>query len=87
MNSVFSYYIAKYPAMLNKLYKKIKLLEKNRVLYKLVPLYLMGYVVFKYLGYHTEWITMALSEVVGKNLVHNRNDFGIFNMTDGINIS
>lgn len=49
----------------------------------MIPLYLMGYIVFKYLGYHTEWIATALSEAVGKNIVLTANDLGVFNMTDG----
>ena len=49
----------------------------------MIPLYLMGYIVFKYLGYHTEWITMALSEAVGKNITLAASEPNIFNLVDG----
>lgn len=39
------------------------------MLFRLIPIYLMGYTVMKYLGYHTDWILSGLSEVVGKSVV------------------
>ena len=78
-----SYYIAKYPAILQKLHRKIKILEKHKVMHKMIPLYLMGYIVFKYLGYHTDWIIIALSEVVGKSVPISPNASGLFTTEEG----
>lgn len=47
------YYIAKYPALLLKLHKKIKSSpECQKLAYKLIPLYVFGYRCLNYLGYH-----------------------------------
>ena len=51
-----------------KLHKKLKVFEKQKLMHKMIPIYLMGYIVMKYLGYHTEWVLSGLSEAVGRNV-------------------
>lgn len=68
------YYIALYPSMLSKINKKIKVLETNKILHRVIPLYIFGYVTLKYLGYHLEWIIPALCEVVGKCVLSNQDN-------------
>lgn len=58
--------------MLSKINKKIKVLETNKILHRVIPLYIFGYVTLKYLGYNLEWIIPALCEVVGKSIISNQ---------------
>lgn len=54
------YYTAKYPVMLMKIYKKIKVIENAKILYRMIPLYIYTYITSKFLGYHLEWLLPAL---------------------------
>lgn len=49
---MFLYYVAKFPAMLFKIYKKIKVVENAKMLYRVIPLYIYTYITLKFLGYH-----------------------------------
>jgi hypothetical protein len=46
------YFLAKYPALLAKLHKKIKVIEAAKLAYRVIPLYVVGFITLKYLGYH-----------------------------------
>ena len=66
---VFMYYMAKYPAMLMKIYKKVKVIETAKISYRMIPLYIYTYITSKFLGYHVEWLLPALYEAVGKMII------------------
>lgn len=61
--------------MMLKIYKKIKVIENAKILYRVIPLYIYTYTTLKFLGYHLEWILPALYQAVGK-CISGQNDAG-----------
>lgn len=53
---LLAYYVARYPAMLLKLQKRLKPVDKEALIDMLVPVSLLAYLVMKYLNYHVDWI-------------------------------
>lgn len=63
---LFAYFIAKFPSLLAKAAKKCKIPDIKSIIGKVIAIYLLGYVILKYLKYNVDWIFPFIIKLVGK---------------------
>ena len=75
------YYTAKYPVMLMKIYKKIKVIENAKILYRMIPLYIYTYITSKFWGYLLGWLLPGLYLAVGELIIEHNDSKSPLNLS------